>query len=371
MQLSKKVQENRISEKEYRNLLVMSYSMYKAYDNSREDFYREYIIRDKKKDKTSNAIVLGSLVHCLLANLGDFDDKFHINSAKIPKPQMLKLCENLFIRYVQSLNEFDEQQDNFNIIFTDAVQRTKYNFNQEEVEFKGKDEKKILELFEGSDAELYFKELIENRTKTVITIPQVEQAERLVQKVREDEITAWYVNVKTIAIDEVRDIKGIEVFSELPIEFEINGVKQKCMPDKLIVDHINQVVKKVDWKCSWDNESPENQYLKYGYYLQAALYEDGVGEWMKQHGIGHYKQEEMIFIFIDTQGFNRPVDFRISQDDLNRAKRGFSIRGKKYKGLSTLQKEIEFHVNTGIWNTSLELHESKGILKAKIPYGSR
>ncbi len=278
MNLSPKVNQNRISEKEYRNLRDrLSYSYLKLFDQDRESFFKQLILGEKKIEKQTPSIVMGQLVHTLLSQ-EDFDVKFHISQTSKPVGQMGELCDALYTRSMQSLNEFNEQQDNFKMIFSDAVRRVKYDFNGEEIAFKKKDEAKILEMFEGTNAELYYKEqTIDAFGKIIVSIPQIEQAERLVQKIKENSVTERYVNQQTEWLDEVRDIKAIEIYNELPILFNYMEIPCKILPDKLKIDHVNKTIEPIDWKCSsWDNESPEGSYLKYAYYIQAALYDTGI-----------------------------------------------------------------------------------------------
>lgn len=361
MNLSSKIEAGRLTETQYRKLLVLSYSMLKTFDKSREDFYREYIICDKKQEKPSNAITLGNLVHTLLANQGDFDSKYHVCSCKPPVGQMLELADALYIRSLQSMNEFNEQQDNFKVLFSDAVQKVKYDYEGNEIAFKKKDEAKILEMFEESDCEMFYKEKLENFNKTIVTIPIIEQAERLVQKVKESDRTCKYT---------ITPEGNVEVFTELPIQFTIAGIEYKCLPDRMEVDHDNKIITPIDWKTNYDNESCEIAILKYGYYLQMAMYDQGIKEWAIKHELKDYKVELMKFIFIDTKGFNLPVILTMSRDDLDRAHRGFKVRGIKYKGLDTICREIAWNFDTGMWGTSRELHESNGVMKLRLQYGT-
>lgn len=374
MNLAPKIQNSRMSEQEYRKLKThLNYSSIKLFDNDREAFYRQCVLGEQPKEKSSNALVMGQLCHTLLANIeNEFDNKFHIASAKVPKPQMLKLCENLYARSLQSMNEFNEQQDSFKIIFSDAVNRTKYNFNQEEVEFKGKDEKKILEMFDGSDAEMYFKEMLECVGKTIVTVPQIEQAEKLVSKVKESNVTGKIVNQQNEWFDEVRKIKAVEVWNELPIIFEIDGVQCRSMPDKIIVNHLSRKISMYDYKCSWQtSDTIENVYLKLGYYIQAAMYDMSLQSWSKEHGLGDYQIEGMQFIFLDTSAFNDPFILKVSRDDIERATRGFKVRSYRYKGLAELMHEIAHHLETGNWKQSYTEYKNSGIIPLQLPYGSR
>lgn len=363
MNLSKKVNSSRISEQDYRKLKErLSYSLIRKFDQDREAFYKECILGEKKIEKVSDSLVMGQLVHTLLSG-EEFDIKFHIAQSRKPPGQMGELCDALYTRSLKSMNEFNEQQDSFKVIFSDAVQKVKYDYEGNEVAFKKKDETKILEMFEGTDAELYYKEMLECIGKMIVSISVIEKAERLVQKLRENPVTEYYAS---------NNIKGnIETFSELPILFELDGVPYKSLVDKLIVNHISRKIIIIDWKTSWDNESPEGSYTKHGYYIQAALYDSAVRKWATEHELSNYEVEPIKFIFVDTTGFNSPVELQLTQDDINRANRGFKIRGFAYRGLNELQDDLAWHVSTGIWQSSKKLYENKGVHKLNLSYGLR
>ncbi len=76
-------------------------------------------------------------------------------------------------------------------------------------------------------------------------------------------------------------------------------------------------------------------------------------------------------MFIDTAGFNSPCILIVSQDDLDRSRRGFKIRGNRYRGVVELIEDIAFHLETGMWNTSKALYETKGVHKLQLQYGTR
>jgi hypothetical protein len=269
---------------------------------------------------------------------------------------------------MQSVNEFHEQQDSFKVIFNDALQKVKYDASGQQVTFKkAKDDAAILAMFEGTNNELYFKELIENCDKTTVTIPMIEKAERLVQKVKDHPVTGMYANCYNGQDDGL-----IEVHNELPILFDIGELKCKCLPDKLIINHGESVVEPLDWKTTWvASESIEGVYTKYGYYLQAAFYNLGIKEWMKQNNLGNYTLEPIKFVFCDTGGFSDPFILKLSQDDLERSMRGFKIRGYRYKGVERLLEELQHHLSTGNWTSSYEEYKNKSVISLNLQYGSR
>lgn len=260
-------------------------------------------------------------------------------------------------------NEIGEQiqQDSFDTIFTDALQRVQYNYKNEQVAFKGKSKEKVLEMFQET-GEMYYKECIDNIGRTVVTVYDIEKAEKLTNNVKEHPFTREYT---------IQPEGNVEVYSELPIQFQIDGVDYRSMPDRMMVDHDKKVIDWLDWKTTWNaEEGVVGSYLGKGYYLQAAMYYDAIKQWTVQHGIGHYTVNPPLFVFIDTKGYLAPCKFQLTIDDVERAHRGFTYRGRKYKGLNTIKADLQWHLETGIWNMDREIYLNEGCLKNPIRYGS-
>lgn len=359
----------RITEKEYRAIKsALSYSSVKLFDYDRAAFYKEIVLGEVRAEKPTASKTLGSLVHSFLAgeteDTSAFSQKFHIlQCAPLSETtHMYTLVENLFERTLKSLNEYGEQQDKFETIFSDAYQRTRYNYNGEEVMFKKKDMETVLAMFQAKGEDVY-REMINCIGRTVVSVPQIEQADKLVKKLEEHPYTADIVAAKTMG--------DVEVFCELPMEFEIEGIKMKCLPDKLRVDHEKKVIDVWDWKTNWDVGRPEKAYLSMGYYIQLGIYMKGIAEWAIAHKLGEYTINPMQFVFIDTKGFLAPVIVQPCKDDIERAWRGFHVSGRSYTGIQTILDEISWSIETGIWNSSSMLEANKGVSRLKLKYGSR
>lgn len=361
MTLANIVKKNQLSEKEYRSLKDrLSYSALKTFDADRKKFYNEFILGNPKEDKESAATLLGSLVHCLLSG-ENFDEKFYLFQAMEPKGQMKELADALFARTVKGIVD-DVQTEKFSVLFADAVQVVKYDKDNKEIAFKGKDIEKILEMFKDSDAEIYYNERLNSIGKSIVTVSLVTQAEKLVEKLSGHSYTYNIVNAKSN--------DNIDVFNEVSILFDINGVPYKSLVDRLIVAHTEKTIQPIDWKTSWDNEDPTRAYLKFGYYLQAGLYDFAIKKWRHDHGITDYTVLPMKFVFCDTSGFADPVILEIQPKDLAAAWNGFWLRGYYYRGLTELMKDISWHVESGNWVTSKEIFDSNGCVKVDVEYGA-
>lgn len=356
-----------MSEQEYRSLKDrLSYSSIKLFDEDRKKFYKEFILGEPSKDKETVSKIMGSLVHCYLAEQS-FYDKFHMLSAVEPKGQMMLLVDNLYERAMKSVSINDEGErvltENFETIFMDAVQATKYDHDMKEINFKGKDMQKILALFVDSDAEIYYKEKLDAIGKMVVSVSTITKAEQIVEKLRGHSYTHEIANCRTGG--------KLKVFHELAILYSIAGVEYKSLVDKLIIDDEVKTIQPIDWKTSWDNEEPDRAYLKFGYYLQGAMYDLAVKYWAKENGYADYTILPMKFIFCDTSGWADPVVLTLTTDDIERSVRGFKIRGYRYRGLQELMQDIAWHQESGNWATSKAIFDRGGDMKLNLAYGSK
>ena len=379
MNITARVNQNRISENQYRSLKeVLSYSSIKLFDNDRKAFFQQIVMGEPKREKESIAITLGSLVHLLLSEPEAFDEKYVIANYVKPGGQIGELCDELMIRSMKSTVD-GIPQDKFEVLFQDAVNVVKYEFDGvTEKAFKKKNLDTIVKMFvtkynkegkavnddeDGVSAEMYYQDCMKCIGRTVVSMATIESAEKIVTKIKEHPYTADIANLQTT--------EDVECFNELPILFELNGVPYRSMVDKLVVDHQMKTIKLYDWKTTWDIQQPQFSYLKYGYYLQTAMYRDAVHMWCKEHELTGYKIEPMTFVFCDTQGFADPVLLELSIDDIERAHRGFTYRGLHYNGLRYLQEEIQWCLDTGKWGSGKELEKNNGKIKLKLRYGSQ
>jgi len=362
MNITSKVTDKRISEQTYRQIRDrLSYSSIKLFDNSRKDFYQQLVLGEKRAEKESIAVTMGSLVHLLLSLPESFDEKFIIAGTQRPAGQMGELVDNLITRAMKSIVN-GVQQDAFGVLFTDAFNITKYDYEGNEISFKKKEMQWALEKFEGKEPEHYYKECMENIGKTVVSTATIESAERIVEKIKAHPYTAGIANLDTS--------DTVEVFNELPILFTLDGVEYKAMIDKIVVNHQAKSIQTYDWKTTWQIDHPQGSYLKYGYYLQAAMYRDAINMWCIENDLIDYRVEPMVFVFCDVSGFQAPVLLKLTDDDVERACRGFLYRGYRYNGLRELQADIAWCLTTGQWGDSRELQESNGCVKLGLRYGT-
>lgn len=352
-------ENSRISPEEYRKIKNrINYSGLKVYLSSRQKFVKEYVLYETQESEETLSTIIGKLVHVMLAGQ-EFNEQFAISSVQEPVGQMLELCQVLHKWYKR------EPEKEFERLFLDAVNEVKYDIDLKEKAFKGKTVEQILKLFsetdkKGCSPELFYRELVANSDKTVVTISQVQMAEKVVNIVKEHQYTRDIVNITPT--------DGIEVFNELPMLWMWKDIPCKGCVDRLVVDHITQTIQVYDWKLSWELEEFDRAYIKHKYWLQVGMYWIGVHEWALEHGYKDYKIEPMQYIAIDPMGNSAPIVYQLTQEDVKMALEGFSIRGYKWEGVVELLEVIEWHISTGNWRTTRAIEENNGVMKLEINY---
>jgi len=358
MNLTKKA-SNLMQEREYRSLSNISYSMIKKFLESRQSFYREFILREPVDKKESVSLVMGSLIDCLVTDRENFDNKFAVASCTEPKGQMKDLVDNLYKRTIKCLDENGGVSCSMSELLEQAIHDTKYDYNNNEIAFKGKTFEKIVEMFEA-DGLMYYTEKRNNYGKTIVTIGQVEKAEQIANELKSNPFTAELINAKT------EDTQ--EVFYQLAIVFKHNGIEMKSLIDKLIVNHEEGTIQPLDLKSTWETDNFSYSYTYHGYYLQAAMYDMALRYWRKENDIENYKVLPMKFIVCDSAGYMSSVVYSLTREDIQNAEKGFSIRGKYYTGLQEAITDIAFNIESSRWNVSREAMQNNGQMVLDITY---
>src|SRR6478752_5251893 len=212
------------TEKEYRAVGLDSSSSLKEFSIDRRKYYKKYILGEKlTEEEDSKASVIGRVVETLLFEKDKFDERFAMSSlSKAPTGLMLEFVEALYRRSKEATDENGEITKEFSEIAEIAYKDSGFKIKLE----------KVLEKFIGSDAEIFYKEIREIRSKglTVVTTDDVTNAERIVEELKTNEFTA---PILTLVNSDRYDIRV-----QYQIEgYEIDGLKLKSMMDIVIIDH--------------------------------------------------------------------------------------------------------------------------------------
>ena len=161
------------AEKFYRAIVMDSSSSLKDFDKDRKKYYRRYVLGEKIEDEETKALTMGRVVETKLMEPEMFDDRFFPSVCEnTPTEGMLKFVEALYKHTKEATNDEGEVTRTFEELSRDAYVDSGYKIAYEAV----------MKKFMGSEAEVYYQEIREVRTKglTVISIRDAGNAERWV-----------------------------------------------------------------------------------------------------------------------------------------------------------------------------------------------
>ena len=340
------------TEASYRAIVMDSSSSLKEFSQDRKKYYRRYVLGEKIEDDETKAATMGRIVETKLMEPELFDDKFFPSVCETtPTEGMLKFVEALYKYTKEATDEEGEVTRSFEEISRDAYADSGYKIAYEAV----------MKKFMGSEAEVYYQEIREVRTKglTVVSVKDVTNAERIVEELQNNPITAPIVNqTKTAKID---------VYNQLQVEgYTVHGHLFKSMMDKVIVDHENKIIQIYDLKCTWSVEGFYKEYYLYRRaYIQAFLYWHA-GHYHFQDLVDQgYKVEYPRFIVCDSTNYFSPLVYTLDTEDMINAREGFELKGYKYPGVLEVIDDLKWALANDVWNISRKNHLSGGIVNIK------
>lgn len=341
-------------ERKYRAIEKDSSSSLKDFSLDRRKYYKKHVLREKVDEKENLATNMGKLVETLLLEPEEFDNRFYMSScASAPTGLMLDFVEALYKVTAEATDGFGVVARDFDLITEEAYQLSGFKIPKEQV----------LKKFIGSNAEIYYKEIREVRSKnlTIVTTQEVNNAEKIIEELRTNAFTKDIINKG--------NSKNFTVYNQYKIEsYTCDGHEFKSMLDKVIIDHKNKVVHLYDLKCVWSVEGFYSDYYLYRRaYIQAYLYYYAMVQLAhkKDSEFYHYKIEFLKFIVVDSINYYKPLIYTLSQVDMSRAYNGFRSNGRVYPGVRELIQELKWAQENDVWTISKKNFESNGIVNLK------
>ena len=344
----------------YRKIDALSASDIKLFNQDRIKFYHQKVLGEKRKEKTSDSLVLGTLIdYCLSDCKGSwqefeqkFDDKFILLSVKKGTGQLFLLADLLYEYTLRDMDEEGNITSSFSIRFEEAFDKL-----QKEDKFKGKKVEWALEQFKDSDAETYFSENLKAIDKLAVDSWMLDKCKFIVENVLMDD------NVKHL----FEEKENIINFGKYVVEWEYKGVKAKSELDNLTINHNTKEIIITEVKSTWDSEDFERTYLKLRYDLAAIYYYKAI-QYTFQDLPDYTIKFQFLVVDTSPQGL-RPLIYKISHVDLLNAEHGFKTKsGYYYKGLDELVDEILWCQETQNWRISKNAYEQKSVLNLDINY---
>ena len=338
------------TEAQYRAVIMDSSSSLKEFSQNRKKYHKKYILNEAVEEEDSKASVMGRLVETLLMEDHLFDSKFHMSViSSTPTGLMLDFVEALYKYTAAATNEDGVLTRNFEEICRDAHADSGFKIKLDAV----------LNKFMGSDAEVYYKEIREVRSKglTVVTTQDVTNAEKIVTELKTNNITSEIVNLVNSS--------QYSVHNQLQVEgYDVFGHMFKSMMDMVHVDHANKIVQVYDLKCTWAVENFYDEYYLYRRaYIQGFLYHKAAESWASEMGYGDYKILYPKFIVCDSTNYSSPLVYAMSDINMQDALNGFEQKGRTYPGVASLIEDLDWAIENDKWNISKENYINNGVVK--------
>jgi hypothetical protein len=338
------------TEAQYRAVIMDSSSSLKEFSQNRKKYHKKYILNEAVEEEDSKASVMGRLVETLLMEDHLFDSKFHMSViSSTPTGLMLDFVEALYKYTAAATNEDGILTRNFEEICKDAHADSGFKIKLDAV----------LNKFMGSDAEVYYKEIREVRSKglTVVTTQDVTNAEKIVTELKTNNITSEIVNLVNSS--------QYSVHNQLQVEgYDVFGHMFKSMMDMVHVDHANKIVQVYDLKCTWAVENFYDEYYLYRRaYIQGFLYHKAAESWASEMGYGDYKILYPKFIVCDSTNYSSPLVYAMSDINMQDALNGFEQKGRTYPGVAQLIEDLDWAIENDKWNISKENYINNGVVK--------
>jgi nitrogen regulatory protein PII-like uncharacterized protein len=343
------------TEGNYRAVNLDSSSSLKDFSMDRKKYFRKYIQLETVNEKYDQAVVMGQVVEILLLEPEEFDNKFYLSScANPPTAMMLDFVEALYKFSVEATNEQGVVTRSFDEISKDAFTESGYSG-------KGPGSyENVIKKFIGSDAEIYYEEIRNVRSKNLIVIgtQDVANAEKIVEELKNNFATKDIIN----CVNSSR----YTVLNQFQVQgYEVDGHLFKSMLDRIIVDHTEKEIQPYDLKCTWSVDNfYEDYYLYRRAYIQGLLYwyacksltENPTSEYFG------YEVRPLKFIVCDSINYMNPLVFSMSGDAMEDAYSGFEHKGRTYPGVQELITDLKWALDRNVWNISRKNYESGGVI---------
>jgi len=336
----------------YRAVQMDSSSSLKEFSLDKRKYHKKYILSEKVEESENKASIVGRIVETLLLEPAEFDNRFYMSTcASAPTGLMLAFVEALYKHTALATDEFGEVGRSFEDLSKDAYVESGFKIKYDAVISK----------FVGSDAEIFYKEMREVRSKglTVITTDDVTNAENIVTELRTNPITADIVNLVNSARYTVHNQFQMEGYS-------VDGHLFKSMMDKIVIDHEERTIQVYDLKCTWSVENfYEEYYLYRRAYIQAYLYYKAAEALTFEGELRGYKALYPRFIVCDSTNYYSPLIYMLTLGDIYDAYEGFEHKGRKYPGVKKLIEDLNWAIEYDKWNISKDNFESDGLVNLK------
>lgn len=287
---------------------------------------------EKEEEEDSEAILIGSLVDAYLTDPEQVSKYVALESPKLPSDNIQQLAKD-YIKF----NDLDQAIANNPLSEKGKVDTIKSRFEKEGTQYYNY----LLSLQEYIQA-----------GKKIITIEQ----ERLAKEVSTSLLT------HTFTKHHFTESPECNIWYQKELYWNMLGVPCKAKFDLIRINHVSKTVYLNDIKVIGQSSLDfMNSFKRFKYYLQAAFYLSGF-----RHTYGNELKDYTIlpfnFIVGSSKYPNTPLNWSISDSDMNLGQFGGEVNDVKFKGYEQLIADYLWHTENNLYDYPREVYQNNGTL---------
>ena len=324
-----------ITDNEYYSIKRISHSSLRHFQTSPLTF-KMFLDKELEEEKKSY-LEDGKIIHMYFLERDKFDETYEFFDYKIPSSEQAK-------KFIEELSKFKRLSDEI------IVQEYKQQYS-----IKGKSDDKILneavELRKKYSDYLRYLKAKEN-DKEVLGSGWKNKLETLESTMRSHDIIRSLLFDRRI--DDFSKLVVEDSFNEFPILFKdpIHDTECKSLIDRIVIDHVNKVIKLVDLKTTFSFDGLSDKVKEYNYHRQMAFYWMAIMNMVKEGyefiDLKDYKRETYI-IFIKTKD---PLEVTVKQI-------GDSLINEGTLEIMQILMSLSWHMRNNKWDHDRLYYDGK------------
>jgi hypothetical protein len=277
-------------------------------------FYKEYILKEREIRLDAH-LIEGKLIHYLVLDSAQFDDKFIIAAENLPTANVKDIVD---VVYAVTGNSEYGLEDHKEVILA-AMRET--NFYQNLVDDKKADkdgvqktgDEKRLDKILTDQSVQYYEFLKKKANRDIIDASTLDKCTKAAEAIKANQKI-----VSLLGLDGIHDTSSFGIYNELELMCPLEGFNfgLKGIIDNMVVNVKTKTVRINDLKTSSKSISDFPESIEYWrYWLQAAVYKKLAKEFLKDV-IDDSWVIEFNFIVIDK--YNQVYPFKVSDTTMDK-----------------------------------------------------
>lgn len=317
----KTVTENNQKEAEfYSNPFSFSFSSLNTLVTAPKAFYKEYVLKEKE-DEFKKYLLEGTLIHYLVLENINFDDKFIVATDDLPSENNVLIAERIFnTLYPNKLKEAIEEATILGTVpptelylkdFANEIDLILTEINLHQTIKDGV--KRLAKVIEPK-AEAYFNFLKTKNNRTIIDSAMLDKCTKRAGIIKNNSQMR-----ELLGLDIHADGKTFGVYNELHIEIPAEELKLpfgfKGIIDNVVIDVKNKLVRINDFKTTGKSLTEFPDTVKFwNYWIQAVMYTKLINKFFNKILTDSWTIE---FRFLVFDKYDQLYPFLVSTETLN------------------------------------------------------